>query len=108
MIKKPGRPKGLPKTGGRKKNTPNKIKATFKTALLEAFHDLGGTEGLVRWAKKNRTEFYKLCARLIPHEVSGPGDDGPWRVPPGSRRGPERTRSSPRPNFRALTGQTMP
>jgi hypothetical protein len=37
---------------------------------------LGGTEALVGWAKKNRTEFYKLCARLIPREVSGPGDDG--------------------------------
>jgi hypothetical protein len=76
MSTKPGRPKGLPKTGGRKKNTPNKITATFKTALLEAFQDLGGTEALVRWARRHQTEFYKICARLIPHEVSGPGDDG--------------------------------
>jgi hypothetical protein len=71
MSNKPGRPKGLPKTGGRKKNTPNKITAAFKTALLEAFQETGGTEALVRWAKKNRTEFYKICARLIPHNFSG-------------------------------------
>jgi hypothetical protein len=76
MIKKPGRPKGLPKTGGRKKNTPNKTTGAFETALLLAFEETGGTEALVRWAKKNQTEFYKMCARLIPHEVSGPGDDG--------------------------------
>jgi hypothetical protein len=76
MSTKPGRPKGLPKTGGRKKNTPNKITSAFKTALLEAFQKMGGTDALVKWAKKNPTEFYKICARLIPHEVSGPGDDG--------------------------------
>jgi hypothetical protein len=76
MSKKPGRPRGLPKTGGRKKNTPNKTTAAFKTAVLMAFEGTGGTGALVRWAKKNPTEFYKICARLIPHEVTGPGDDG--------------------------------
>jgi hypothetical protein len=46
------------------------------TAVLMAFEGTGGTGALVRWAKKNPTEFYKICARLIPHEVTGPGDDG--------------------------------
>ena len=62
--------------GGRKAGTPNKITRAFKTAVLEAFHELGGVNGLVIWGKKNRTEFYRIAARLIPHEVVGPGDNG--------------------------------
>lgn len=64
------------KTGGRQKGTPNKVTTAFKTAVLEAFHGLGGTVALQRWGKENQTEFYKIAARLIPHEVIGPGEDG--------------------------------
>lgn len=36
-----------------------------------AFEGIGGVEGLRMWALKNRDEFYKLYARLIPMEVQG-------------------------------------
>lgn len=70
------RPKPPNAGKGRKPGVPNKVTAAFKSALLEAFHELGGTSGLAKWGRKNRTEFYKIAARLIPHEVIGPGADG--------------------------------
>jgi hypothetical protein len=64
-----GRPKGLPKTGGRQKGTPNKATVAVKEAFRAAFDDLGGTAALVTWAKENPTQFYQLFSKLIPTEV---------------------------------------
>lgn len=65
-----GAPKGHKKYGGgRAKGTPNKVTASVKAALVEAFDLMGGVESLVEWGKKNRTEFYKLWGRLVPVEV---------------------------------------
>lgn len=61
---------------GRKKGVPNKATASVKAALLEAFEKRGGVPALLKWAKENETEFYKLWGRLAPTEVSGP-DGGP-------------------------------
>lgn len=61
---------------GRKKGSPNKVTRAFKEAVLAAFQQLEGVDGLVAWGRKNRTEFYKIAARLIPHEVVGPGANG--------------------------------
>lgn len=61
---------------GRPKGSPNRITRAFKEAVLEAFHQLGGTDGLAAWGRKNRTQFYQIAARLIPHEVVGPGGKG--------------------------------
>lgn len=69
MMARPGRKKGTPKTGGRTKGTPNKVTRAFKEAVMIAFDELGGVNGLVQWGRKNPTEFYKVASRLIPHEV---------------------------------------
>lgn len=61
---------------GRVKGTPNKLTKAFKTAVLNVYNELGGDRAMLRWAKKSPTEFYKIAARLIPHEVVGPGDRG--------------------------------
>lgn len=61
---------------GREKGVPNKITRAFKEATLRAFDKAGGDDAYVAWAIANRTDFYKICARLIPHEVVGPGDKG--------------------------------
>ena len=61
---------------GRPPGSPNKLTKAFKSALLDVFEQTGGTTEMVNWAKLNRTEFYKIMARLIPHEVVGPGADG--------------------------------
>lgn len=57
------------KSGGRKAGTPNKISATVKDNVLAVFNRLEGTAGMAEWAKANRTEFYKIYARLIPAEM---------------------------------------
>ncbi len=72
MAFKPGKKR----TGGRAKGTPNKTTAAFKAAVLRVYGTSGGDEAFLQWARRNRTEFYKICARLIPHEVVGPGDNG--------------------------------
>lgn len=61
---------------GRPPNTPNKVTRAMKEAFRDAFDHLGGVESLVQWAKGEPTEFYKLAARLIPHEIVGPGEEG--------------------------------
>jgi hypothetical protein len=60
-----------PKNAGRKKGSTNKVTASVRAALIEAFDKRGGVGALVTWAKANETEFYKLWGRLVPVEVSG-------------------------------------
>jgi hypothetical protein len=62
------------KTGGRRKGTPNRFTSAMRDAFRQAFDDLGGVPQLVEWAKENRTDFYKLAARLIPTEIEATGD----------------------------------
>jgi len=61
--------------GGRALGTRNKVSKQAKANLEEAFTRLGDVNGLVTWGRKNRTEFYKIWARLIPKDVSvNPGE----------------------------------
>jgi hypothetical protein len=57
---------------GRKKGEQNKLTKSVKEAFMYAAQAIGGPEALAEWAVENRTEFYKLYARLIPTEVTGP------------------------------------
>jgi hypothetical protein len=57
---------------GRPKGAKNKTTAAVKNALTKAFDQLGGVPSLVKWGKENQTEFYKLWAKLLPQEISGP------------------------------------
>lgn len=59
---------------GRQRGTPNKVTKAFKEATLRVFDRLGGDDALLKWAQGNPTEFYKIAARLIPHEVSHSGE----------------------------------
>ncbi len=70
---KRGRPRGLPKTGGRRKGTPNRLTASIKSALTEAFDGLGGVPALVEWGKSNPTSFYQCWSRLAPKEAPESG-----------------------------------
>jgi hypothetical protein len=64
---------------GRPKGSPNRVHASMKQAIAEAFEQLGGTQRMVQWAQedpKHLTEFYKLAARLIPVETQVTGSNG--------------------------------
>ena len=62
---------------GRKKGSANKLTKSAREAFALAFEEAGGAAGLTAWAQENRTEFYKLYARLIPVEHVGEGGEGP-------------------------------
>ena len=45
-----------------------KVNISAKAKLSEAFDMMGGVPGLVRWGKKNPTEFYRIWGKLIGRE----------------------------------------
>jgi len=73
---KPGRPKGLPKTGGRKAGV-NAVNDLRKT-ILESLELAGGKDYLYRQANENPAAYLSLVGKVIPKEsiLSGP-DGGP-------------------------------
>ncbi len=77
-------PRGKPFTkgdprAGRKPGVPDKTTTAAKESFALAFDKLGGWEALAQWAAlpQNRTEFYKLYARLIPVDLTSQGDKIP-------------------------------
>lgn len=58
---------------GRPKGSLNKTTKSAREAMELAFSGIGGVPALIRWAKENTTEFFKLYGRLIPvqNEHSG-------------------------------------
>ena len=70
-----------PRGKGRPKGSRNKVSTTVKANIESVFEKLGGIRAMVEWARdeKNRTEFYRIYSRLLPHEVVGK-DDGPVSV----------------------------
>lgn len=67
------------KTGGRKAGTPNKISGLAKENIAAVFNRIGGTESMAEWAIENRTAFYNLYSKLLPHEITG-AEGGPVKV----------------------------
>lgn len=59
---------------GRPKGSPNKVNALAREAFQLAFEGLNGVSGLIKWAKQNETEFYKLYGRLIPIDTTSNGE----------------------------------
>ena len=55
---------------GRPPGTPNKF-TSLRESFLETFISIGGTAGLISWARKNRTRYYELLARLLPRSLEG-------------------------------------
>lgn len=57
---------------GKPKGAKNKVTKTFKELLQNAVDALQDDPkaNMVKWAKDNPTEFYKIAAKLIPTEVN--------------------------------------
>jgi hypothetical protein len=47
------------------------VNISAKESLHKVFHKLGGVDGMLDWAKLNKTDFYRLYARLVPTEIEG-------------------------------------
>lgn len=72
---------GRPKTGGRKKGTPNKTTALLKDAIIQAATQAGddldpqSKDGLIAYlthqAKENPVSFNTLLGKVLPMQVSG-------------------------------------
>jgi hypothetical protein len=52
-----------------RKGIPNKATATAKENIIAVFNRLEGTAGMAEWARANKTDFYRLYARLIPQQI---------------------------------------
>ena len=63
-----GRPKGIPKTGGRKPGAENKITRDVKEMVLTALSEAGGVDYLKKISLENPTAFVSLIGRIIPTE----------------------------------------
>jgi ADP-heptose:LPS heptosyltransferase len=68
-----GKPKGSPKTGGKKKGSTNKLSLSVKEAVWDAFLELQNDpkSNIVNWGKKNLKDFYIISAKLIPVQMTG-------------------------------------
>jgi hypothetical protein len=51
---------------GRKKGVPNKLTKAAKELFELVHQDIGGRAAMAEWARRHRTQFYTLFARLIP------------------------------------------
>jgi hypothetical protein len=56
------------------RGTPNKQGATARENIVAVFVRLGGTAAMADWARDNRTEFYKLYAKLVPTQLEATVD----------------------------------
>jgi hypothetical protein len=78
-----GRPKGIPKTGGRQKGTPNKNTSLLKDAILEAAESVGedgsGKGSLTGYCKflavSEPKAFAGLLGRVLPTQIAGDPDN---------------------------------
>ena len=68
--------KGSPKTGGRKKGTPNKINGDVKGMVLAALDKAGGPDYLLAQSEANPNAFMSLVGRVLPMQVAGAEEDG--------------------------------
>lgn len=54
---------------GRKSGTPNKVTASVKAAILEAFEKLGGVDYLVKVGQEDPKTFLALVGKVLPTQI---------------------------------------
>ena len=63
---------GSSRVGGRQKGTPNKLTASLKAAVLEAFEKLGGVDYLVKVGNDDPRTFLALVGKILPTQMEAP------------------------------------
>lgn len=54
---------------GRPKGSKNRY-TQMRDAFLDAFDQMGGTDGLVKWAMEDPKAFYDLAVRILPKDIN--------------------------------------
>jgi hypothetical protein len=60
-----------PKTGGRKKGTPNKTTGELKEMILQALSESGGVTYLKQVAASHPAAYMSLLGKVLPLQVNG-------------------------------------
>lgn len=50
---------------GRKPGSKNKTTKLVKEFMHQCFEDIGGREAFAKWARTDRTEFYKMWSKML-------------------------------------------
>ena len=64
------------KRRGRQFGSKNKSGESIRWGFVEAYRQLGGVDGLVKWGKKKPDLFYPMLTKLLPHELAESGLGG--------------------------------
>ena len=66
----PGRPFGAKSQAGE----------SIRWGIVEAYRQLGGVDGLVKWGRENPDMFYPMLTKLLPAELAESGAGGSIKV----------------------------
>lgn len=75
-----GRPKGIPKTGGRAKGTQNKVTKTIREAIEASFEAVGGADYLAQMAIKEPASYMTLLGKVLPAHMNIKTSDNTFRL----------------------------
>ena len=75
-----GRPKGIPKTGGRVKGTQNKVTKTIREAIEASFETVGGADYLARMAILEPASYMTLLGKVLPAHMNIKTSDNTFRL----------------------------
>jgi hypothetical protein len=75
-----GRPKGIPKSGGRAKGTPNKVTKTIREAIEASFEQVGGADYLARMAILEPASYMTLLGKVLPAHMNIKTSDNTFRL----------------------------
>ena len=66
-------PQVLNKNRGRQIGSKGKVSESIRWGFVEAYRQLGGVDGLVKWGREKPDLFYPLLKALLPHELAESG-----------------------------------
>lgn len=75
-----GRPRGIPKTGGRAKGTQNKITKTIREAIEASFETVGGADYLAKMAILEPASYMTLLGKVLPAHMNIKTTDNTFRL----------------------------
>jgi len=58
------------KRPGRQVGAKGRVTESIRWGIVEAYRQLGGVDGLVKWGKENPSLFYPMLTKLLPAELA--------------------------------------